>query len=1272
MPDFGLTDALTNPGVAARLASRGAIGARAAQANELTFGTAVGDIALAPIRGVEAAAQDVWGLADWVSGDALPDYPDDRFFGRSRTIAGGLVEGITNFAAGFVPAVGVLGKAGRIAGVVDLTRKAQFTARAAGRVGRARLISAGRAAAAGALADFAVFDAHEERLSNLLGEFPTLANPVTEFLAASPEDTQAEGRLKNALEGLFVGTVVDVFAWGLRGVRAARRARAQGLSAKATARAVREEVPGDALQGALDEAGRTPIDPTQPQIKGPPVPARNPDLPDDVPGLFSVVFGDEEATQALIRDVAEAEMRGIEPGGNPRNMSAAELIRRGITEHDLALDRFAEMEDGARTLTRAMERLGQIAFEQGIPGRASETTETFIERGINQILDVLHASDSREQVTASLFRDVTALTEAAGRVQGWLWLWTGLAATARRSLDAALSAPDEVAAIRWARFVQDSQFSGDILGGILGMQTEMGRGVRMFGTSIRGIERELTEEAPQVFRDAAREEAEAILEPGGGLDAYRREGAKVRVLLDDPDVRGQSAFAAFLRGALDPPIGMRMFNEFWINALLSGPRSLTINGVAPLTVAVMMPLERVVGGSIRLLAGAGDGQSVSSGIRLALNLFRDADEAFRAARTAVRQRRNILDPRQTISDIRRGGRVDEARAMARAQAEGRMAPGAFDPEVLGADPESIGGQVLRLFDRVVGTPSAVLGGIDEFVKQLVFRSTARDELYRAGMKLGFTGADLDTFIEARMTRLVTDGQVYSRRLLLREGAEAARRHGLRGEPATRFMLDYVAQNFDPRLSSLAELGIGRARTATATDPLTPGTLGKTIENAVTRHPYLRLVAPFTRTPTNLLVQARRRVDVFGPARFLIGKRLGRMPSVKQTRNQFLRDMLTGNEMTKADAVGRFALGVSAVTFFGGMTLAGRITGRGPDEPNRARALRQAGWQPYSIRIGNRWVSYERFDPWAALIGAAADLAEYAQWADTDEQSEVETITAGLVTAVLNQATQKSYLTGIRNFVAALTEPERRAQTFLEQLTGSFVPGAVSSGVEAAGDTHLREVRGVLDAIRNRVPGISGTLEPRRNLLGEPVERTKRLGADEIGSVMNVWMPVSYSEVSDDPIDTELASLKHGFGAPAPRRGGVDLLEYRSARGQTAFDRWQQLHGEVRVGGLDIRSALRRLMRSPEYRRAPRESTPELDSPRIGMIENVIRQYREHAFRQTLREYPELRVRYRQLGLQRRRLSLGSAPQGQQIGIAGYSARLPTLVAPSEARAREPF
>lgn len=134
-------------------------------------------------------------------GITLPEVP------MPTTVAGNLTAGVTQFVIGFIPA---LRATKALAGGAAVSR--------AGKVGQAM--------AAGAIADTAVFDPHEGRLSDLVQQFPALQNPVTEYLASDPSDTEADGRFKNALEGILAGGLVDSFFHAVRGVRGIKRTRA--------------------------------------------------------------------------------------------------------------------------------------------------------------------------------------------------------------------------------------------------------------------------------------------------------------------------------------------------------------------------------------------------------------------------------------------------------------------------------------------------------------------------------------------------------------------------------------------------------------------------------------------------------------------------------------------------------------------------------------------------------------------------------------------------------------------------------------------------------------------------------------------------------------------------------------------------------------------------------------------------------------------------------------------------------------------------------------
>ena len=173
---------------------------------DFDFLDTIGDIALAPFRGLEGTLNGVYNLADMAMFDVLPDL-DTRFLGRSKTTAGSLVEGISQFAFGFGPVFGALGKIGAVAKAGKVTQ----------------------AVTASAITDFAAFKGQEDRLSNLIQQFPELQNPVTEFLAHDANESEVEGRLKNVLEGLIlegaIGGTVALFMKSLRALKSGKKAR---------------------------------------------------------------------------------------------------------------------------------------------------------------------------------------------------------------------------------------------------------------------------------------------------------------------------------------------------------------------------------------------------------------------------------------------------------------------------------------------------------------------------------------------------------------------------------------------------------------------------------------------------------------------------------------------------------------------------------------------------------------------------------------------------------------------------------------------------------------------------------------------------------------------------------------------------------------------------------------------------------------------------------------------------------------------------------------
>jgi hypothetical protein len=119
-----------------------------------------------------------------------------------------------------------------------------------------------------------------------------------------------------------------------------------------------------------------------------------------------------------------------------------------------------------------------------------------------------------------------------------------------------------------------------------------------------------------------------------------------------------------------------------------------------------------------------------------------------------------------------------------------------------------------------------------------------------------------------------------------------------------------------------------------------------------------------------------------------------------------------------------------------------------------------------------------------------------------------------------------------------------------------------------------------------------------------------------------------SESKSDIVLEEIAGLRNGFDIPSKMVGaGVNLTEFESANGKTAFDFYRQQHGVVKVRGRTLRQSLTKVIKSSWYQNIDARSYPNFKSKRISELQKIIRRHRAKALDATLNEFPPLRTAY---------------------------------------------
>ena len=301
------------------------------------------------------------------------------------------------------------------------------------------------------------------------------------------------------------------------------------------------------------------------------------------------------------------------------------------------------------------------------------------------------------------------------------------------------------------------------------------------------------------------------------------------------------------------------------------------------------------------------------------------------------------------------------------------------------------------------------------------------------------------------------------------------------------------------------------------------------------HPLMRLVLPFVRTPVNLLKYSLER----GPLG-LLSKQVWENMTGKNgavARDTQISRMLVGNMV---------GIGV------GYMALNGLITGGGPLKDEEQTTLRMTGWEPYSVKIGDVYISYRRFDPFSNTVGIAADLAAVAKYWVTEKDEfgrdfDADRFTTLAGMTIYRNLIDKLSLRGVTGLVEATIDYERHGKSFINGLVGSAVPGVAGQTARTL-DPFERETRSAWESLQSRIPWMRQDLMPKRDRWGEPF-------------IADAYGPLQMRMVNNDPVNR--AMLELGINVDKPRRqiGGVDLTERQ-------YDDYSRISGRLAKTMLD--------------------------------------------------------------------------------------------------------
>lgn len=448
-----------------------------------------------------------------------------------------------------------------------------------------------------------------------------------------------------------------------------------------------------------------------------------------------------------------------------------------------------------------------------------------------------------------------------------------------------------------------------------------------------------------------------------------------------------------------------------------------------------------------------------------------------------------------------------------------------------ASPDSFFGKGLDLYGTAITLPGRALMTEDEFFKGVFYRMEMNAQVLRRGRKI-YRDA-----IESGMSE---------------------------SEAAAKMTLEVQSLMANPP-ADLEDAAVAFAQRGTFNMEL-PETL-KSLQKTF-NHPVLKVLVPFFKVIANIGIETVERTPFAA-----ISKRW--------------RDDFSKGGPARDMALAKMSMGSLVLYQFASYAAEGRISGAGPSRKADRDALMRTGWRPYSVKVGDQWISYAGMEPVSALMAISANYAEYA--AREHDDDKIAEVFLGAVHGMMDFLKEQPYMQGIADvskFMQA-SEGERTASMWnsIASQYGRFAIGGSPFGaynsmiasinrlmdptvkdVRASPDLPLG-VRGFVEGFRqyrSRIPYANADLPDRLNLWGDKMFSGQ-------GVAYEFVLPTRVSPIQFDEVDDALVRIGSPISMPDRKIKGVELDAYQ-------YNRLLTIYGKE----LDAKAGVLQTIRSPGF------------------------------------------------------------------------------------------
>ena len=293
---------------------------------------------------------------------------------------------------------------------------------------------------------------------------------------------------------------------------------------------------------------------------------------------------------------------------------------------------------------------------------------------------------------------------------------------------------------------------------------------------------------------------------------------------------------------------------------------------------------------------------------------------------------------------------------------------------------------------------------------------------------------------------------------------------------------------------------------------------KTVGSSIQGAPGGRIIMPFYKTGHN------------------ISRYAGQLSPLAPLSKEYREVMEFGTETQKAVMRGRMATGYMIASSAALLASGDLMTGFGPP-PGKERDDWLKDHQPTSVRIGDKWVSYQAIPGISLVMSTVADVTNMV---GSMSEGDAAYVMGALPFFIANSITSQPMFQGFMN-VAEILDPRGWSPDRIAEAAGGFANDLVGGSslrrsLENALASNMSDYKNWAEATIGKLSG---------GILGEKVERidvlTGKPMPTKYANYLNLINPFTVVGKDKSPLLDSLGKIDFPVGAVIPRRiGGVEL------------------------------------------------------------------------------------------------------------------------------------